>query len=275
MELTEILIPVAIFAGLGVALGILLAVASRVFAVKTDERVGQIAETLPGANCGGCGYSGCAALAEAIVKGEAPANACRAGGEACAARIGEIMGVAVHAQTPVRARVLCSGSCGRAKAKCVCEGVQDCFAADRMCGGGKLCPDGCMGFGSCVAACRYDALHVVDGVATVDPARCTGCGACAQICPRHLIVLVPVTARYCVVCSSHESGAQTRAACDAGCIGCRICEKNCPADAIHVVNNCAVIDYDRCTSCGLCASKCPRKVITLCEERKTLENPAF
>ncbi len=261
MELTEILIPVGIFAALGVVLGILLAVASRVFAVKTDERVGQITEALPGANCGGCGYSGCAALAEAIVKGEAPANACRAGGESCAERIGEIMGVAVRAQTPVRAHVLCSGGCGRAKEKCRCEGVQDCIAADRMCGGGKVCSSGCMGLGSCVEACRYDALHVVDGVAAVDPAKCTGCGACVQICPKHLIALVPVTARYLVDCSSHEPGAQTRAACDVGCIGCRICEKNCPADAVHVVNNCAAIDYEKCTACGLCASKCPRKVI--------------
>ena len=174
MEISNILIPAAIFAGLGIVLGILLAVASRIFAVRTDERVEKIAEALPGANCGGCGYSGCAALAEAIVKGDAPANACRAGGAACAEKIGAIMGVAVTAQTPVRARVLCSGECGKAKEKSRYEGVQDCIAADRMYGSDKLCAFGCMGLGSCVSVCKYGALRVSDGIARVDATRCVG-----------------------------------------------------------------------------------------------------
>lgn len=261
MEWSTVLIPVGIFAGLGILFGTVLAIASRVFAVKTDERVEQINEVLPGANCGGCGYSGCGALAEAIVKGAAPANACRAGGEVCARKIGEIMGVDVTAQAPVQARVLCSGSCGNAKTKCRYEGVQDCIAADRMYGGDKACPAGCMGLGTCVEVCRYDALHVVNGVAQVDPARCTGCGACVQVCPKRLIALVPVSACYSVDCHSPETGAQTRRLCAVGCIGCKICEKSCPSGAIHVVGNLATIDYDRCTSCGLCASKCPRSII--------------
>lgn len=261
MELSNILIPAAIFAGLGIVLGILLAVASRVFAVKTDERVEQIAEALPGANCGGCGYSGCAALAEAIVKGEAPANACRAGGAACAERIGAVMGVSVTAQAPVRARVLCSGACGKAKEKSRYEGVQDCVAADRMYGSDKLCAFGCMGLGSCVSVCRYGALTIRDGIADVDPLLCTGCGACASVCPKHLIALIPTDAKYVVDCNSREAGAAVRKVCEAGCIGCRICEKNCPAGAVRVNDNLAVIDPALCTGCGICAEKCPRGVI--------------
>ena len=261
MQITDVLIPVGIFAAMGILLGVVLAIASRVFAVKTDERVEQISEALPGANCGGCGYSGCAALAEAIVKGEAPANACRAGGAACAAKIGEIMGVEVTAQAPMRALVRCSGGGGNAKLKYHYEGATDCIAAERMSGGDKECPAGCIGLGTCTTVCRYDALHIVNGQAVVDPEKCTGCGACSHICPKHLIELVPTDAKFAVMCHSPQPGAVTRKQCAAGCIGCKICEKNCPSGAITVTNCIASIDYSKCTSCGICASKCPRKII--------------
>ncbi|MBE6632716.1 MAG: Fe-S cluster domain-containing protein [Ruminococcaceae bacterium] len=264
--MTVVLISVGIFAGLGILFGLVLALASRVFAVKTDPRVEQIIEALPGANCGGCGYSGCAGFAEAVVKGEAPANACRAGGEAAAKRIGEVMGIEVQALEPMRAEVLCSGGCGKAKEKCNYEGAHDCIAADRMYGGAKACPAGCMGLGTCVDICRYDALSVVDGVAKVDPKKCTGCGACAQVCPKHLIEMIPRRVKYSVVCHSPESAKETRQYCDAGCIGCKLCQKNCPNDAIRVTGALATIDYNKCTSCGICAQKCPRKIIRLVRE---------
>lgn len=257
----KIWIPVAIFAGLGVLFGMILAIASRVFSVKTDERIEKICEGLPGANCGGCGYSGCAGYAAAVVKGEAPANACRAGGEAAARVIGEVMGIEVTAQEPMIAKVLCSGTCGTATNKCHYEGAQDCIAADRMHGGDKACPAGCLGLGTCVSVCPYDAIHVENGVAVVDENKCVGCGACAQLCPKKLIQLIPVRVKYRVVCRSPETGAQTRKLCTVGCIGCKICEKNCPSDAIHVKGGFAEIDYSKCTSCGICAGKCPRKII--------------
>lgn len=254
-------IAIGIFAGLGVVLGLLLALSAKVFAVKTDPRIEEITEALPGANCGGCGYSGCAGFAAAVVKGEAPPNACRAGGEKSAAAIGAVMGIEVRALEPMRAEVLCSGACGKAKEKCSYEGAQDCIAADRMYGGAKACPAGCMGLGTCVEVCRYDALKVVDGVAQVDPQKCVGCGACTRICPKHLIELVPTRVKYSVLCHSPESAKQTRLYCEAGCIGCKLCERNCPNDAIHVTDSLAVIDYEKCTSCGICAAKCPRKII--------------
>lgn len=123
-------------------------------------------------------------------------------------------------------------------------------------------PSGCLGFGSCVSACRFDAIHVVDGVAKVDPEKCTGCLQCAAVCPRKVIVPVSYDADIVIACSNHERGAYTRRECDMGCVGCHLCEKQCEFDAIHVVNNLAVIDYSKCVSCGRCAAVCPRKLIS-------------
>ena len=129
-------------------------------------------------------------------------------------------------------------------------------------GGPKICTYGCLGFGSCVKACEFDAIHVKDGVAAVDRDKCKACGKCVAACPRHLISMVPYDNRYVVDCASRDKGKDVMGACSVGCIGCRICEKNCPADAVHVTDNLAVIDYDKCKNCGICASKCPRKIIT-------------
>ena len=261
MQLTDVLIPIGIFAALGVLFGVLLAVASRVFAVKVDERIPQILENLPGANCGGCGYSGCAALAEAIVKGEASPTACNACSAEGMKNIGEIMGLELATPTPMCAHVMCSGNCHTAVYKYRYEGATDCIAAERLGGGDKLCANGCIGLGTCVAACKFDAISIVDGVAVIDPHKCTGCGACASVCPKHIISVIPVSSKYAVVCRSVENGATTRRQCAVGCISCRICEKNCPVGAVTVNDFVATIDQSKCTGCGICASKCPRKII--------------
>jgi RnfABCDGE-type electron transport complex B subunit len=258
---TDILIPAAIFASMGVVLGAALAIASRIFAVKTDERIEKITEALPGANCGGCGYSGCAALAEAIVKGEAAPNACMAGGEKSAFAIGEIMGVAVTAPVRMHAQVMCSGSKHEAHRKYRYIGAQDCAAAEKMGGGDKQCPNGCIGLGSCAAACPYDAIRVENFLAVVDAEKCRGCGVCVNQCPKHIIRMVPYGATHWVGCLSVEVGKITRQQCEVGCISCKLCEKVCPVGAIKVDNFVASIKYDVCTGCGACAQKCPRKII--------------
>lgn len=257
----EVLISVAIFAGMGIVFGVILAIAARVFAVKTDERVPKIQELLPGANCGGCGFSGCAALAEAIVKGEAMPNRCNSCSDANMKEIGKIMGMEVADKIPVHAQVMCSGTCGVAVKQYRYEGAADCLAAERMGGGDKECPNGCIGLGTCVAACKFDAIHVVNGVAVVDPEKCSGCGACANLCPKHIISMIPVSSSYFVACRSVENGAKTRKQCSAGCISCHICEKNCPVGAITVNDFVASIDQSKCIGCGKCAEKCPRKII--------------
>lgn len=261
MEWIDIIVPAAIFAGLGLLFGAALAIASRIFAVKEDERVTKITEALPGANCGGCGYSGCAALAEAIVKGEAPPNACMAGGERAARAISEALGIPVVANKPMRAQVMCSGRGGIAKKKYHYVGATDCVAAERIGGGDKCCPNGCIGLGSCAAACPYDAIRVEDGLAAVDAERCRGCGVCVSNCPKHIIHMIPAEATHWVACLSVENGKRTREQCDAGCISCKLCEKACEHGAIKVDNFVASIRYDACVGCGACADKCPRHII--------------
>ena len=260
--MTTVILAVVVLGVLGLAFGAVLGVASKVFAVEVDQRESAIKEILPGANCGGCGYPGCGGYAAAVAKGEAAPNCCAAGGAAVAAQIAEIMGMKVEATQRQVAYVRCTGG-GKAHLKYDYVGLDDCLAAARLPAGGPLdCQFGCLGMGSCVKACPFDAIHLVDGVAQVDEEACKGCKACVATCPRSIITMVPYGQQVKVPCSSKSKGADTRKACDNGCIGCRLCEKNCPADAIHVVDNVAVIDYSKCTACGTCVTKCPRKLIT-------------
>ena len=261
IQIADVLIPIAIFAALGLTFGIILAIASKIFHVNVDERVEQICDVLPGANCGGCGFSGCAALAEAIVKGEASPSACTAGGNEATKAIGAIMGVEVKESVPVRAQVMCAGCGEKSKRKYLYTGAHDCISASKTSGGDKLCPGGCLGFGTCAAACVFDAITVVDKVAHIDPEKCRGCGTCVALCPKKIIKMIPVSAQVVVECSSTQKGADTRKACDVGCIGCKLCEKACEFDAICVNDNLASVDYEKCTGCGKCAEKCPRKII--------------
>ncbi len=249
------------FAAIGGILGLALALASRVFAVKADERIPAVTEALPGANCGGCGFAGCAALAEAIVKGEAKITACSVGGEATARAIGEIMGEKAGEVVRLRAQVMCSGTTECTKKKYVYEGTHDCIAAAALDGGAKTCPNGCLGLGTCVSVCPFGAIVVKDGVAYVDYHKCTGCGRCATACPKHIIRLIPYEADYWVGCMSVDNGKVTRSYCDMGCISCRLCEKQCAVGAIHVNDFVASIDYETCIECGKCADACPRKII--------------
>ena len=266
----DILIAIGILGGLGLIFGAVLAAASKIFYVETDPRLDALNECLPGANCGGCGYAGCGGYAEAVLSGEAPIGACASGGNECAQAMAAIMGVKAEAVKRKVALVRCSGyrtvdASGKeqgAKMKAEYEGFKDCLAASKVGGNGPLaCKFGCLGFGNCTKACKYDAIRVVDGVAKVDNEKCTGCMACAAACPRNLIVPVDYDKHVLIACASHAKGAVTVRGCTQGCIGCGLCTKICPHEAITVDNNLAVIDYSKCTSCGLCAAVCPKKLI--------------
>ena len=257
----KILLPVLIFIGLGLLMGALLALASKLFAVKKDEKAEAIKECLPGANCGGCGYSGCDAYAAAVSAGDAPVNKCSVGGAEAASKIAQIMGVDAGEQVRMRAQVMCSGTGEYAKKKYIYEGIDDCVAASKIGGGDKMCKNGCIGLGTCVRACPFDAIVVENEVAAVDYSKCKGCGICVSACPKGIIKLIPFDAKHWVGCMSVDDGKNTRKVCDVGCISCKICQKNCPAGAINVDNFVASIDYDKCTGCDICTDKCPRHII--------------
>ena len=258
----EIIIPALIIGAIALLLGAILAVASVIFKVDTDERIGLIEEALPGANCGGCGYAGCSAYAAAIVSGEAPLTKCAVGGEKAQSSIAKIMGTAAEKIEPKRAFVQCGGDCSAASLKYDYTGISDCAAAMRVAGGPKECAFGCLGFGTCVSVCKFSAISVKNGVAVVNPDKCVGCGTCAAACPRHVIKLRTVEKKSDVKCNSTDKGAIVRKYCKAGCLACGICAKNCPQGAI-TVDGIAKFDHDKCVGCGTCVEKCPAKCIEL------------
>ncbi len=261
MNITGILVACLVVGITGLIIGILLGFAGKAFAVEVNEKEIQVREVLPGSNCGGCGYAGCDAMAEAIAKGEAPANGCPVGGAAVAEKVAIIMGTEVST-TKYVAYVKCSGDCESAPVKYEYSGNMSCKEAVHVTGGGpKKCTYGCMGLGSCVKVCDFGAISIIDGIAVVDKEKCVSCGKCIKTCPKKLIELVPYKSKVHVACNSKDKGVVVKQYCTKGCIGCKLCEKNCKFDAIYVEDNVAHIDYEKCINCGLCAMKCPTKVI--------------
>lgn len=253
----KILIPILLFAGMGLLAGVLLTIASRVFAVKTDPKQEQIAAALPGANCGSCGFAGCADYAAAVASGKAAPNLCKPGGAPVTDQLGKILGIAVEAGEPMVMLVHCSGDCTAARKLYDASAMHSCAAAKAVYSGSGLCSFGCLGLGDCAAVCDNDAISIHNGIAAVDPDKCTACGKCAKVCPNALLSLRPKKSKVAVTCVSADNGRMTRQACGNGCIGCRQCIKKCPKEAISMEQNHAVIHYDQCIGCGLCTTACP------------------
>lgn len=262
MSITGILSAALVVGLVGIFVGLFLGVAGLKFKVEVDEKEEAVLAALPGNNCGGCGYAGCSGLAVAIAKGEAPVNACPVGGDAVGERVAAIMGVSAQKAEKQVAFVHCRGDCEKASKDYDYTGAEDCRMLGFVPNGGpKSCNSGCLGYGTCVKVCPFQAIEIVNGVAVVDKEKCRACGKCVEACPKHLISLIPCAAKEAVACSSTDKGPVTMKVCQVGCIGCGICVKNCPSEAVKVENFHAVIDQTKCTGCGVCEEKCPRKAI--------------
>jgi electron transport complex protein RnfB len=250
----------------GLMFGLVLAFANKKFAIEINPLIHIVEDILPKGQCGACGYAGCMAYAEAVVMNdEVPPNLCVPGKAAIAKMVAELTGKAAAKMEPKVAYVKCAGSTDKAVKSYEYKGVKDCVAATLLQGGPKGCKYGCLGFGTCVKNCPFDAMTMSeDGLPIIDNKKCTGCGKCKSVCPKQVIDLVPVGIHVEINCNSKDKGAVARKLCTISCIGCGICVKNCPHGAIKVENNLAVVDCTICVSVcseSTCLYKCPTGAI--------------
>lgn len=267
MTLIQIAIAsVLVMIGLGLFFGFFISFANRKWAVEVDPRIHEVDEVLPKGQCGSCGYPGCMAYAEAVVTNpNVPPNLCTPGKDAVAKQVAEITGKKADAVETVIAFVRCAGTYGKAIRTGVYKGVKDCVSANILVGGDKGCTYGCLGYGTCVKVCMFDAIRMSpEGIPVVNPDKCTGCGKCVTVCPRTIITLTKPGIMVKVNCNSRDKGAIVRKHCQAGCIGCGMCAKQCPYGAIVIDNFLAIVDSSICLekcSEAVCLTKCPTKVI--------------
>jgi RnfABCDGE-type electron transport complex B subunit len=252
---------------IGLASAVILYFVAQKFKVEEDTRIDEVAELLPGANCGGCGYPVCRGFAEACVKADSLENMlCPVGGLPVMCKVSEFLGHAVCQATPKIAVVRCNGSCANRPRTNKFDGAKNCKIATQLYAGETNCSYGCLGFGDCVEACQFDAIKIntETGIPEVDEEKCTACGACIKACPKKVIELRNKGVkgrRVFVSCVNKDKGGVARKACSAACIGCGKCQKVCPFGAIKVENNLAYIDFELCRSCRKCVNECPTGAI--------------
>ncbi|MDL2314962.1 RnfABCDGE type electron transport complex subunit B [Bacteroidales bacterium OttesenSCG-928-C19] len=258
---------VLVLGGIGILAAVILYFVAQKFKVIENPLIDEVVEFLPGANCGGCGFSGCRALAEAMVKqGNLDGLKCPPGGDTASQNIANVLGVTSDASDPMIAVVRCNGSFANSPAKARFEGLSDCTFATSVFSGEGGCTFGCLGLGNCARSCQFDALYIDEstGLPVVDEDKCTSCGACVKACPRSIIELRkkgPKGRRVFVSCVNKEKGAAAKKNCGAACIGCGKCQKECPFEAITVENNVAYIDFEKCRLCRKCVGVCPTGAI--------------
>jgi Na+-translocating ferredoxin:NAD+ oxidoreductase RNF subunit RnfB len=280
-----------IVGSIGLFFGIGLAIASKTLHVFVDPKIAKVQDVLPNANCGACGFPGCTAFAKAVATGKAPPSGCTPGGDKVVANIADILGVSATANEPLMAVVHCKGGKAEAKDRSIYYGIADCHAATLTGNGSKVCPDGCLGLGTCIKACMFDAIKINENeIAVIDHEKCCGCGKCVPACPRKIISLIPQVHKVFLACSNRDKGARVRKYCSVGCSACTICVKATLSGAISMADNLPVLDYagdeifiiahakcptkcfvdlakmrpkanidTKCTGCGNCAKVCPIK----------------
>lgn len=265
-----IIFAVVSLGGIGIAASVILYFVAQKFKVIEDPRIDEVEQSLPAANCGGCGLAGCRAFAEATVKqGDEKGNLeglnCPVGGNEVMALVAKILNLEVEEQDPLIAVVRCNGSRANSPVKASYEGASSCAFAHNLFSGEGGCSYGCLGLGDCVRACNFDAIHMnpETGLPVVND-KCVACGACVVACPRDIIELRPKgkkDKRIYVCCVNKEKGGPAKKNCDVACIGCGKCVKVCPFDAITMENNLAYIDPIKCKLCRKCVPECPTNAI--------------
>lgn len=261
--MSVVLISILTLVGLGVASALVLYMASKKFQVFEDPRIDQVEEVLPKSNCGGCGFPGCRAFAEALVKTDDISDLkCPVGGSATMTKVSEILGKAVADVKPQLAVVRCNGSCEHRPKLNIYDGAMSCAVAAALYGGETGCSYGCLGCGDCVVACKFDAMYMDEatGLPVVIEENCVACGKCVEACPKNIIELRnvgPKSRRIFVSCVNKDKGAVAKKACAVACIGCSKCFKVCPHEAITMADNLAYIDDDKCKLCRKCVEECP------------------
>lgn len=256
--MTIILVSLVCLGILGIVFGAGLAIASRRFHVDVDPRVEEILEALPNANCGACGYAGCAAFAVAVANGEAPVDGCVPGGAEYARVVAAIMGVEAAGPEPRRAVVRCQGGRAEARREADYAGVRDCRAAALIQGGPKACKHGCLGFGTCAAVCPFDAITMSpNGLPVISEERCSACGLCVAACPVGIISILPSRYRVYLACSNPAKGKTVKEICSVGCISCRQCVKATESGAIQWGDGLPKIDFEKWTDPDAALTKCP------------------
>ena len=265
-----ILIAVIILGAVGLVASVMLYLASKKFAVVQDERIGKVAELLPQANCGGCGFPGCTGFATACVKaadaGSLEGKLCPVGGGSVMEKVATVLGMKAEAGVQKVAVIRCNGTCANRPHVVDYDGVSSCRIQSMTGTGETACAFGCLGCGDCVKACRFGGLTInaETGLPQVDENVCTGCGACVKSCPRGVIELRPKGLkgrRVVVMCVNHDKGAVANKICKASCIGCGKCVKVCKFEAVTVTNNLAYIDPEKCKMCRKCEEACPKGAI--------------
>ncbi|MHC4563075.1 MAG: RnfABCDGE type electron transport complex subunit B [Planctomycetota bacterium] len=264
MIILLIVIAAATMLALAILMGYVLGWANKAFHVEVDPRIEHVEEALPGANCGGCGYIGCRDYAEAVVAAGEAVDLCPVGGESCAAEIAQILGVEIEQSWPYRPAVHCGASYDERLQLTAYRGEQQCASANIV-GGVQGCTYGCLGFRDCDRSCNFDAIHTINGLATVDYDKCVGCGACAKVCPRNIITMVPFKVEQMVVvrCANKDFGKDVKAVCKVGCLGCKACARASELFKFED-DNIPVIDYDaydpeKMEEVEVALSKCPMK----------------